>query len=66
LYAHAHEYGFVISYPENKQALTGYSFEPWHIRYVGVTMATELFNRGYLQNTNEEYLSKYLREKGLY
>lgn len=66
LYDHAHEYGFVVSYPENKQDLTGYSFEPWHIRYIGVTMATELYNRGYLQDTNSEYLSKYLREKGLY
>lgn len=66
LYDHAHEFGFVISYPENKQELTGYSFEPWHIRYIGVAMATELFDRGYLENSNEEYLSKFLREKGLY
>lgn len=66
LFDHAHEYGFVISYPENKQELTGYSFEPWHIRYIGVAMATELYNLGYLEDTNEEYLSKYLREKGLY
>ncbi|MCI3919644.1 M15 family metallopeptidase [Paenibacillus sp. TRM 82003] len=39
LAAHAHEYGFVVRYPEDKEAITGYAFEPWHIRYVGKTVA---------------------------
>jgi D-alanyl-D-alanine carboxypeptidase len=35
LAAHAHEYGFVIRYPADKEHITGYAYEPWHIRYVG-------------------------------
>lgn len=33
--AHCHEYGFVIRYMDGKQEITGISFEPWHLRYVG-------------------------------
>ena len=33
--AHCHEYGFVIRYMDGKQDITGISFEPWHLRYVG-------------------------------
>lgn len=32
---HAHEYGFALSYPQDSEAVTGYVWEPWHIRYVG-------------------------------
>lgn len=35
LQQHAHEYGFIIRYPEDGEAETGYAFEPWHVRYVG-------------------------------
>ncbi|NLG25256.1 MAG: M15 family metallopeptidase [Clostridiales bacterium] len=35
LLAHAAEYGFIIRYPEGGEAVTGYAFEPWHLRYVG-------------------------------
>lgn len=35
LQEHCYEYGFVIRYPENKEDITGISYEPWHIRYVG-------------------------------
>jgi D-alanyl-D-alanine carboxypeptidase len=35
LAAHAHEFGFVIRYPKGKEQITGYAFEPWHIRYIG-------------------------------
>ncbi|WP_404451065.1 D-alanyl-D-alanine carboxypeptidase family protein [Virgibacillus necropolis] len=38
--AHAHEYGFIIRYPEDKVALTKYQYEPWHLRYVGKKVAT--------------------------
>lgn len=62
----AHLYGFVISYPEGKQNLTGYVHEPWHIRYIGVSLATELFNKNYLSSSNGEYLAKFLTEKALY
>ena len=32
---HCVEYGFIIRYPQGKQGVTGYKYEPWHIRYVG-------------------------------
>lgn len=38
----AYLYGFIIRYPEGKDAITGYRYEPWHIRYVGVELATEM------------------------
>lgn len=49
---HAHEYGFIIRYPEGKENITGYKYEPWHIRYVGVDAATEIFEA---KSTLEEY-----------
>lgn len=46
LLAHAHEYGFTLSYPREAFALTGFYYEPWHYRYVGVEMATMLLEQG--------------------
>ncbi len=46
LLEHAHEYGFIIRYPEGKEHITGYSYEPWHLRYVGVELATEMKDTG--------------------
>lgn len=54
-----HKYGFIIRYPEGKESITGYMYEPWHIRYLGVEKATEVYNSGL---TLEEFLgitSKY-------
>ncbi len=42
LAAHAYEFGFVIRYPQNMQNITGYIYEPWHIRYIGIAAATEM------------------------
>lgn len=42
----AHKYGFAQSYPENKSEITGYSYEAWHWRYIGIDNATELKNSG--------------------
>lgn len=50
----AHRYGFVIRYPEGKRHITGVDHEPWHVRWVGVELATELAARPGL--TLEEYL----------
>ena len=36
------KYGYIIRYPEGKSHITGYAYEPWHIRYVGVDLATKL------------------------
>lgn len=41
----AHKYGFIIRYPQEKEEVTGYRFEPWHLRYVGKKMAKELFEK---------------------
>ena len=43
---HAWEYGFVLRYPEGKEAVTGWPCEPWHYRYVGVGAATLMTERG--------------------
>ncbi|MFD2446940.1 D-alanyl-D-alanine carboxypeptidase family protein [Bacillus sp. CGMCC 1.16607] len=51
---HAYEYGFIIRYPKGKDSITGYKYEPWHLRYVGKTIAKDLRNRGI---TLEEYYS---------
>ncbi|WP_078378826.1 cell wall-binding repeat-containing protein [Sutcliffiella halmapala] len=52
---HAASFGFVISYPKGKEHLTGYIYEPWHLRYVGVEHA--LFMK-----KNDLILSQYLNE----
>jgi zinc D-Ala-D-Ala carboxypeptidase len=46
LAAHAHEFGFVIRYLDGKESITGYQYEPWHLRYVGVELATEVHKTG--------------------
>jgi D-alanyl-D-alanine carboxypeptidase len=38
----AHEFGFVLRYPEGLKAITGFQYEPWHFRYVGVELASEM------------------------
>ena len=50
---HCHEYGFIIRYPEGKTDITGYIYEPWHIRYVGKEAAAEI---AALDVTFEEYI----------
>lgn len=40
---HAHQYGFIIRYPKNKESITGYMYEPWHVRYVGTDLSTYLY-----------------------
>lgn len=42
---HAWRFGFIIRYPEGKKAITGYKYEPWHLRYVGVDIAAEMQER---------------------
>ncbi|MGJ7910736.1 M15 family metallopeptidase [Neobacillus sp. LXY-1] len=49
---HAAEYGFIIRYPKGKETITGYQYEPWHLRYVGKTIAQKITARGI---TLEEY-----------
>ncbi|QGQ95274.1 D-alanyl-D-alanine carboxypeptidase family protein [Paenibacillus psychroresistens] len=51
---HAAEYGFIIRYPKGKDAITGYKYEPWHLRYVGIDIAVEITDNG---STLENYLN---------
>ena len=48
-------YGFILRYPKGKEEITGYDYEPWHLRYVGVDVAKEIMNKGI---TLEEYLER--------
>ena len=41
-----YDYGFIIRYPEGKEHITGYKYEPWHLRYVGVDIAREIRELG--------------------
>lgn len=43
---HCTEYGFIIRYPEDKTAITGVEYEPWHLRYVGVEAAEYITENG--------------------
>ncbi|WP_226658229.1 M15 family metallopeptidase [Pseudalkalibacillus hwajinpoensis] len=52
---HAHEYGFVVRYLKGKEDITGYQYEPWHVRYVGKEAATEVHKAGV---TLEEFFSE--------
>ncbi|MDD2392313.1 MAG: M15 family metallopeptidase [Bacilli bacterium] len=53
-----YKYGFILRYPKNKENLTGYSFEPWHYRYVGIEVATYIYANNI---TFEEYYEYYIK-----
>ena len=56
---HAHEYGFILRFPKGKEKETGYTYEAWHFRYVGIDAAT------YIHNNNislEEYVATILKD----
>ena len=55
----AYKYGFIERYPKDKQYLTGYAFESWHWRYVGVEAATVIHNEGI---TYDEYYAYYIEK----
>lgn len=52
---HCSRYGFILRYPEDKEDITKVSYESWHFRYVGVTAAKEIMEKGI---TLEEYLDR--------
>lgn len=54
LAANCHKYGFIIRYPQDKEHITGYMYEPWHVRYLGVEKATLVYESGLCL---EEYLN---------
>jgi zinc D-Ala-D-Ala carboxypeptidase len=47
---HAWEFGFVLSYPRNGEARTGYAYEPWHFRWIGKNLAMALQHDNYLHH----------------
>ncbi len=55
----AHNYGFAMSYPEGKEYITGYIYEPWHFRYIGIEAALEW-------HTSALTLKEYLKTKPQY
>lgn len=46
LSANAYKYGFILRYPKGKENETGYKYESWHFRYVGIDLASKLYNNG--------------------
>ncbi len=58
--SNAHLYGFILRYPKDKTNITGFKYEPWHYRYVGVNVAKIIYNEDL---TLEEYIDKYVKKK---
>jgi len=52
----AHQFGFIVRYPEEYEDITGYTYEPWHVRYVGMEHATAMVKAGIPM---ELYISAY-------
>jgi LAS superfamily LD-carboxypeptidase LdcB len=60
LHDNAQKFGFVFSYPQDKEALTGYIYEPWHLRWIGRGHAEMLYALDYLNPNNSMTLDAYL------
>ena len=52
-----YKYGFILRYPENKEHITGYMYEPWHYRYIGIKESTYIHNNNL---TYEEYYYEFI------
>ena len=57
LIKNSYKYGFILRYPENKEEITGYAYEPWHYRYVGLDAASKINEVGI---TFDEYYAYYV------
>lgn len=57
LVQNSYKYGFILRYPEDKEYITGYSFESWHYRYVGVEAATYIYENDI---TFDEYYAYFI------
>lgn len=55
----AHKYGFILRYPKDKMNITGYGYEPWHYRYVGIEVATYIYENDL---TFEEYYAYFVEQ----
>lgn len=56
LHKYLKDFGFILRYPNGKEHITGYPYEPWHIRYVGEFVARIIYENNY---TLEEYLKEF-------
>ena len=59
LSTNAYKYGFILRYPKDKEYLTGYEYESWHYRYLGVETATKVYQEGI---TYDEYYAFYIEK----
>lgn len=59
LLENAYKYGFICRYPEGKDNITGYEYEPWHYRYVGIKAATYIHKTGI---TYDEYFEVFVKK----
>lgn len=46
LAANAYKYGFLLRYPHDKESVTGYEYEPWHFRYIGLDLSRQMHEQG--------------------
>lgn len=53
----SYKYGFILRYPDGKKKITGFNYESWHYRYLGVELATKVYNEGI---TYDEYYAYYM------
>lgn len=56
IHKYLHQFGFILRYQKCKEQITGYSYEPWHIRYVGKVVASIIYKNNL---SLEEYLSNF-------
>lgn len=54
----AHQYGFIVRYTKEKESITGYIEEPWHLRYIGIDLAIKVHDLGI---TYDEYYDLYIK-----
>jgi D-alanyl-D-alanine carboxypeptidase len=54
----SYKYGFIVRYPSGKENITGYQYEPWHFRYVGIDLATALYESGLTLDEAWSYILK--------
>ncbi|MDR2970306.1 MAG: M15 family metallopeptidase [Bacteroidales bacterium] len=57
LSTHGHDYGYILRYPNGKESITGYEYEPWHFRYVGIETAQKIEK---LNITLDEYYEQFV------
>lgn len=58
---HAHRFGFIIRYPAGKESITGYAYEPWHLRFTGTAVSQQIFAK---RSTLEEYYGTVAPDQG--